>query len=537
MTGSIIINTPVGADIIVDGKKVGTVGEPVPETGKLSITTVPTGARVYTKRLGDYIYKGLAPQMMTLAASPVPFLVKVTKPEYSDIYDIVSLVPNGTVSRRYVMERISIEEPEEATTALNVTAHPNAEVFLYMEGAEGFISYGRTPQTLTLKARTGAWVPMEEAKRALAEIRLSAIENERVRTEDEKRTAMVDTAQEEYDNAKAERIDVEETLKGFRESYNLFQVSFNDFFSGYTMFTTEYHSLQADITAIEREILEMENMSSLDEWRQEYLTSCKSSLESLKSQQSQLQGTKDRLEEEKAQWAVDRDYWTSILLDYEQRRQQCRIYEDQMDAELVEAKLRVRAPFWLPTPGMKGVMWHLKLEENGYRTEVDEFLLEPGRPTTKDYALVKILDVTTPESLAPLIINTPRPLPPDSPFAFAWLYFVSWPQKLPYSAEQGVEDVTGNRYVCVGHCTYKFIKVRPGRRTYRYHGDPHNTKPVTVTLDIAPGETRYVQIDLVGLTAKERRVIELSGSDWLSCGGGASPRSRFAATKAAGRVS
>ena len=528
--GSVIIESPVGADIFVDGEKVGTVGKPIPETGGLAITTVPTGARIYTKRLGEYVYSGLSPQTLTLPASAVPLLVKVTKSEYSDVNDIIYLVPKGTVRRLYAMERIAIEEPEEATTALTVMAHPNAEVFLYMEGAEGFISYGRTPRTFTLKARTGAWVPMEEAKRALAEIRLSAIENERVRTEDEKRTAMVDTAQEEYDNAKAERIDVEETLKGFRESYNLFQVSFNDFFSGYTMFTTEYHSLQADITAIEREILEMENMSSLDEWRQEYLTSCKSSLESLKSQQSQLQGTKDRLEEEKAQWAVDRDYWTSILLDYEQRRQQCRIYEDQMDAELVEAKLRVRAPFWLPTPGMKGVMWHLKLEENGYRTEVDEFLLEPGRPTTKDYALVKILDVTTPESLAPLIINTPRPQPPDSPFAFAWLFLITWPKGLI----SRITDVTSSSCICSKFegCGYQFIKVKPGRRTYLFSGNAAYVRPITKTLDIAPGETRYVQLDAVKPTEAEK----LQMGDWLSCGGGASSRSRFAATKAAGMV-
>jgi hypothetical protein len=425
--GVVIIESPVGADIIVDGIKVGMVGAPVPETGKLSITTNPVGARVYTKRLGDYIYEGLSPQTLTLPASAVPVLVKVTKPEFADVHDIIYLVPNETAERVYAMERVAIEEPEEATTTLKVMSHPAAEVFLYMEGAEGFISYGRTPQTLTLKARTGAWVPMAEAKRALAEIRLSAIENERVRKEDAKRIALVVDALETYETAKDEREDVEETLNGFRESYNLFQASFNVFFTGYSTFTTDYTSLQSEITSLKREILELEGMKSLDTWEEDYLKSCKQSFSSIEGQLAQLQPMENELDVEKAQWDADRQYWTDILLEYEQRRQVCREYEDQMKQEWEEAKLRARAPFWLPTPGMKGVMWHLKLEEPGYRTEVDEFLLEPGKPMTKDYALVKILDVTTPESLAPLIINTPRPVPPDSPFAFAWLYFISWP--------------------------------------------------------------------------------------------------------------
>ncbi len=410
-TGTIIIESPVGADITVDGVKVGTVGAPVSETGKLSITTVPTGARVYTKRLGDYVYGGLSPQTLTLAASAVPVLVKATKAEFDDVLDIVYLLPNGTITKKYAMERIAIEEPEETTTTLKVMAHPAAEVYLYMEGAEGFISYGRTPQTLTLKARTGAWVPMEEAKRALAETRLSQIENERVEKEDEKRTAMVDAAQDAYTRAKAEREEVEGTLAGFRESYNLFQASFNVFFAGYTTFTTDYSSLQSEISVLEMEILQLESMDSLDTYEQQYLDGCKSALNTINVQLSQLQGIQDGLEVEKAQWDVDRNYWTEILLEYESRRQQLREYEEQMEHELIEAKLRARAPFWLPTPGMKGVKWHLKVVENGYRTEVDEFLLEPGRPVTKDYALVRILDVTTPESLAPLIINTPRPKP------------------------------------------------------------------------------------------------------------------------------
>jgi hypothetical protein len=511
-TGTVIIESPVGADIIVDGVKVGSVGAPVPETGKLSITTVPTGARVYIKRLGDYIYSGLSPQTLTLPASPVPVLVKVTKPEFADVYDIVYLIPKGTVERRYAMERVAIEEPEEATTTLKVMAHPAAEVFLYMEGAEGFISYGRTPQTLTLKARTGAWVPMDEAKRALAETRLSAIENERVATEDEKRTAMVNAALEAYDTAKEERKDVEETLSGFRESYNLFQASFNVFFSGYTTFTTECSSLQSDINMLKSEISQLEGMGSLSEWEREYLNDCRSTLASLVSQLSQVQGTKASLEAEKVQWDVDRKYWTDILLDYEQRRTQCREYEEQMENELIEARMKARAPFWLPTPGMKGVMWHLKLEEKGYRTVVDEFLLEPGRPTTKDYAIVKILDVTTPESLAPLIINTPRPRPPDSPFAFAWLYIITWPLKIVGR----VTDNTINRVICSSdgyRCGYKFIQVMPGRRSYTFSGHVSYMHPVTMTLDIAPGETRYVQLDGVTPTEAEKRAM----GDWLAC--------------------
>jgi hypothetical protein len=503
-TGAVIIESPVGADIIVDGVKVGTVGAPMPETGKLSITTVPTGARVYTKRLGDYVYAGLTPQTLTLPVSPVPFLVKVTKPEYSDTHDMVYLVPNETVDRRYAMERVAITEPEEATTALNVMAHPAAELFLYMEGAEGFISYGRTPQTLTLKARTGAWVPMVEAKRALAETRLSPIENERVKTEDAKRTAMVEAAQEAYDTAKAERKDVEETLAGFRESYNSFQASFNVFFSGYTTFTTDYSSLQSNITSLGMEISQLEGMGSLDEWDREYLNDCQSALATLKSQLSQLEGTKDSLDAEKVNWDADNSYWTNILLEYEQRRTQCREYEQRMENELIEAKLKARAPFWLPTPGMKGVMWHLKLEEKGYRTEVDEFLLEPGVPMTKDYAIVRILDITTPESLSPLIINTPRPIPPDSPFAFAWLYIITWPEKTHF--QWRVTDVKTNTTLCSGrgNCGYKFIQVKPGRRTYHFSGHTTYMKPVTMTLDIAPGETRYVQLDMVKLTVEEQ---------------------------------
>ena len=517
--GSLLISTPVGAPIFVDGKYVGTVGAPEPKTGKLRITTNPVGARVYTKRLGGYIYAGLSPQTLTLPASAVPFLVKVTKDEYSDVHDLVPLLPDGTVEQTYAMERIAIEEPEETTTSLKVTSHPAAEVFLYMEGAEGFISYGRTPQMLTLKARTGAWVPMDEAKRALTETRLSAIEDERVRKEDAKRTALVEAAQEAYDDAKAERKDVEETLRGFRESYNLFQASFNVFFSDYTSFTTDYSSLQSEIRSLEREILELESMGSLESWEREYLNTCRSSLPSLKALLSRLGTAKDSFDTEKAEWDMDNLYWTDILLDYEQRRTVCLEYEERMKNELIEVKLRARAPFWLPTPGMKGVMWHLKLEEPGYRTVVDEFLLEPGRPVTKDYAIVKILDVTTPESLAPLIINTPRPQPPDSPFAFAWLYIISWPTSVKYGFK--VTDVAANLRLCWPHgCqSYSFIKVKPGRRTYLIEGSRWDVmKPITRTLDIAPGETRYIQIDIIKPTEEERvELLGLMGGDWLGC--------------------
>ena len=536
-TGSVIIESPVGAVIIVDGVKVGTVGAPISETGGLSISTVPTGARVYTKRLGDYIYAGLSPRTLSLPASPVPVLVKVTKDEYSDVFDMVYLVPNETVQRVYAMERIAIEEPEEATTSLKVMAHPNAELFLYMEGAEGFISYGKTPQTLTLKARTGAWVPMAEAKRALSETRLSPIENERVRTEDAKRTARVNAAQEAYDTAKADRKDVEETLAGFRESYNLFQASFNVFFTGYSAFITEYTALQSDITLLGIEILELEGMGSLDAANQAYLDDCQSVLASCKEQLAHLEPMKASLDEEKAQWDADRQYWTDILLEYEHRLQICREYEAQMKGELEEAILRARSPFWLPTPGMKGVKWHLKLEEQGYRTEVDEFLLEPGVPTTKDYAIVQILDVTTPESLAPLIINTPRPRPPELPFAYAWLFIIPWPEDTPLL----VYDSAAREYIC-GYgekCAFNFIKVKPGRRTYIISRSPQGSQQVTKTLDIAPGETRYVQVDIVPLTKEQREAIrkeQEAGGDWLSCGGGASARSRFEATQAAGRV-
>ena len=532
--GVVIIESPVGADIIVNGIKVGTVGAPVPETGKLSITTEPVGARVYTKRLGAYVYAGLSPQPLTLPASAVPVLVKVTKDEYAEVHDIVYLIPNETVERRYAMERIAIEEPEESTATLKVMAHPAAEVFLYMEGAEGFISYGRTPQTLTLKARTGAWVPMAEAKRALAETRLSAIENERVRKEDAKRIAMVVAALEAYDTAKAEREAVETTLTGFRDSYNLFQTSFNVFFTGYSTFTTDYTSLQSEITSLKREILELEGIESLDEWEEEYLKSCKETLATIEAQLVQLQPMKEELEAEKAQWDADRQYWTDILLDYEQRRQICREYEDQMKAELEEAKLRARSPFWLPTPGMKGVKWHLKLEEPGYRTEVDEFLLEPGRLMTKDYATVRILDITTPESLAPLIINTPPPKPPAIPFAYAWLFIIPWP---PGTIR--VMDTTTNHVVCGANvkCSLNFLKVKPGRRTYKIWR--RYNQPVMRTLDLAPGETRYVQVDVIPLTEAQKaakRAAQAAGGDWLACGSGASPRSQFEAIKAAARV-
>jgi hypothetical protein len=510
-------------------------GAPVPEAGKVRITTNPVGARVYTKRLGDYIYAGLSPQTLTLPASAVPVLVKVTKPEFADVHDIVYLVSNETIEKVYAMERIAIDEPEEATTTLKVMSHPGAEVFLYMEGAEGFISYGRTPQTLTLKARTGAWVPMDEAKRALSETRLSPIEADRVQNEDAKRTAMVVAALENYDTAKEERKEVEETLKGFRESYNLFQTSFNVFFTGYSTFITDYTSLQSEITTFKREILELEGMESLDEWEEDYLESCKELLASIEGQLAQLQPMKNELEVEKAQWDADRQYWSDILLEYEQRRQICREYEDQMKAEFEEAKLRARSPFWLPTPGMKGVMWHLKIEEPGYRTEVDEFILEPGRPMTKDYAIVRILDITTPESLAPLIINTPPPKPPDIPFAYAWLFIIPWPEGHVY-----VLDVATRGLMCGYNqkCSMTFLKVKPGRRTYkiwrRYY------QPIVLTLDIAPGETRYVQVDVIPLTEAQKaakRAAQAAGGDWLACGSGASSRSRFEATKAAGKVS
>ena len=537
-TGSVIIESPVGADIIVDGVKVGTVGAPISETGKLSITTVPTGARVYTKRLGDYIYAGLSPRTLSLPASPVPVLVKVTKDEYSDVFNMVYLVPNETVQRVYAMERIAIEEPEETTTTLNATAHPNAELFLYMEGAEGFISYGRTPQTITLKSRTGAWVPMAEAKRALAEARLSAIESERVETEDARRVAIVDAAHEAYETAKAEREDVEATLSGFRGSYNLFQASFNVFFSGYSTFITDYSSLQSEIASLKIEIAQLEGMDSLDEWDEEYLKDCTSALSTLETQIAALQSTKDMLDAEKVQWDADRNYWTEILLDYEQRRQKCREYEEQMEHEWIEAKLRARSPFWLPTPGMKGVKWHLKLEEPGYRTEVDEFLLEPGVPMTKDYSIVQILDVTTPESLAPLIINTPRPKPPELPFAFAWLFIIPWPEGIPIH----VYDSAARKYICKWgeKCALNFIKVKPGRRTYIISRSPHGSQLVKKTLDIAPGETRYIQVDIVPLTPAQREEIRLkqeAAGDWLSCGSGSSTPGRFEATKAAARVS
>ena len=533
--GVVIIESPVGADIIVDGIKVGMVGAPVPETGKLSITTNPVGARVYTKRLGDYIYAGLSPQTLTLPASAVPVLVKVTKPEFADVHDIVYLVPNETVERVYAMERIAIEEPEETTTTLKVMSHPAAEVFLYMEGAEGFISYGRTPQMLTLKARTGAWVPMDEAKRALTETRLSPLEHERLETEDARRTAMVVAALEAYEAAKDERKDVEETLNGFRESYNLFQASFNVFFTGYSAFITDYTSLQAQVTSLKIEILDLEGRQSLETWEREYLRSCKQSLATIEVQLAELQPMKDELDAEKAQWDADRQYWTDILLEYEQRLQVCREYEDQKKQELEEARLRARAPFWLPTPGMKGVMWHLKLEETGYRTEVDEFLLEPGKPMTKDYAIVKILDVTTPESLAPLILSTPRPQPPDIPFSYAWLFIIPWP-----AGDVSVKDMVTNQLICGQKgdvCSLAFLKVKPGRRTYIIHRA--NCPPITKTLDIAPGETRYVQVDMIPYTKEERagiRAAQEAAGDWLSCGSGASQRSRFEATKAAGRV-
>lgn len=517
-TGTVVIESPVGADIIVDGRKVGSVGAPVSETGKLSITTVPTGARIYTKRLGDWVYGGLAPQTVTLPASPVPILVKITKPEFSEVYDMVYIPQKGIATKRYAMYRVAIEEPEETTTSLKVMSHPSGEVYLYMEGAEGFISYGKTPQMLTLKARTGAWVPMQEARRALSETRLSQKEQARVSTEDARRSELVRAIQIEYDDAKAERKDVEESLRGFRESYNLFQVAFNAFFSEYSAFITAYSGLRTSLISVQREIAELESLESLEEYEKLYLADLKSYIAVLKSQIAHFKPLKAVLDVEKEQWDLDKRYWTDIILEYEQRRAQCREYEEKMENELTEALLKARAPFWLPTPGMKGVMWHLKLEEKGYRTEVDEFLLEPGRPITKDYALVRILDVTTPESLAPLIINTPRPRPPDRPFAFAWLYIISWPLKIVAN----VRDNTINRTICHSdsyRCSYKFIQVSPGRRSYTFSGHTSYMRPITMTLDIAAGETRYVQIDGVTPTEAEKR----SMGDWLQCTSAGAP--------------
>ena len=55
--------------------------------------------------------------------------------------------------------------------------------------------------------------------------------------------------------------------------------------------------------------------------------------------------------------------------------------------------------------------------------------------------------------------------------------------------------------------------MKPGSRTYTFSGNASHIKPVTMTLDIAPGETRYVQLDIIPPTEKEKEDM----GDWLFC--------------------
>ena len=503
-SGYIVIETPVGAAIYVDGVRVGTVFAPVSDKGTLRIDSEPKGAKIYLKKTAGYVYHGLTPQTLALPAGAVPYIVRVEKTDFEYVYDLVYIPPGETVSRTYHMERVLAEEPEigkEPTATVTVRSTPQAEIWAYMEGAEGFVSYGMTPRTLTLKATRGMWVAMEEAKRARLEGRIAGEEVARFDTEAARRQALIDAAKIAYEEAKEAREEAYTTLRLFRQIFNEFLTAYNAFLSIYLSAKTRYNSLKVLYDTADDE--EKENIE-----------------DELKDLASEIAA----LEIEKVQWDADRKYWTDILQDYETRYQVSLDWEQQMKDEYEEAKVRAKAPYWMVTPGLLGTTWRLKLTKKDYADVVDKFTLMPGETYTKDYALVKALDVTTPESLAPFIESTPPPMVPDMPFAHTWLYIVCfdpnivvnavWYDGSPPPIKQGGAFsewhknhwqelgpvVCGNPIAIRGTCKGKFLKVPPGKHifyvsVYKTGIYGHWMKRQSIlkyTLYLAPGETRYI---------------------------------------------
>lgn len=516
--GYIVIETPFGAPIYVDGVLVGHVSAPVTDKGAFKIDSEPRGAKIHLKKTAGYVYHGLTPQTLTLPAGPVPYILRLEKAEYEYTYDLIYIPPGETLSKTYHLERAWAEEPEigkEPTASVTIRSSPPAELWMYMEGAEGFVSYGMTPKTLTLKATRGMWVAMPEAKKARAEGRVSGEEAARLDAEIAHREEMIRLAKEAYDEAKAARVEAEELLRTFQVIYNAFLTVYNSFLSRYGAFTTRYNALAGRITSLTSQY----NAASEDA-----KPDLAAQLAAAQGEQAAMESEKAALEAEKASWDADLSYWSDMLKYYEERVQMLREYEDQMKDEYEEAKVRARAPYWMVTPGLLGTTWRLKLTKEDYQEVVDKFTLAPGGTYAKDYALVKALDLTTPESLAPFIEDTPPPTPPEMPFAHTWLYIVCFDPNIAINAVWygGAEppiksggaflDWHKKNYQAIGavvcgnpnspkeECKGKFLKVPPGTHTfylsiYKRGVYGHWMKRQSILkykLSLAPGETRYI---------------------------------------------
>lgn len=515
--GYIVIETPVGAAIYVDGVKVGNVFAPVTGSGTFKVDSEPRGAKIYLRKTATEVYHGLTSQTLTLPAGPIPYILHLKKDDFVDVYDLVYIPPGEVVAKTYHMERETAEEPtmgEEPTSTVTIRSTPQAEIWAYMEGAEGFVSYGMTPKTLTLKATRGMWVAMEEAKRARAENRITGEESVRFDAEAERRQKMIDDAKEKYDEAKERREDAYETLRLFRELFNDFLTAYNEFLRLYTTAKSRYNALMTEYTSY------MTRYNAANAREKPGMEARKRQLEAeIAEGESEI----SRLEVEKAQWDVDRKYWTDILQDYETRYQLCLDWEQQMKDEYEEALVRAKSPYWMVTPGLLGTTYRLKLTKKDYADIVDKFTVTPGGSLTKDYALVKALDVTTPESLAPFIESTPPPGVPDMPYAHTWLYIVCFDPGVNINAvwyggsEPPIKQggaflnwhknhwqevgavVCGNPIVQRESCKAKFIAVPPGKNTFYVsiskagYGTWFKRQSILkYSLYLAPGETRYI---------------------------------------------
>lgn len=552
--GYIVIETPVGEPIFVDGVQVGTVTAPVTDKGTFKIDSEPRGAKTYLKKTADYVYHGLTPQTLTLPAGPVPYILRLEKAEFGDTHDLIYIPPGETLSKTYHLERVLAEEPEvgkEPTAAVTVRSSPPGELWMYMEGAEGFVSYGTTPKTLPLKATRGMWVAMEEAKTARAGGRVSGEEATRLDAEIAKRAEILRLAKEAYEEARAARVEAEELLSTFRGIYNTFLTAYNTFLSRYGDFKSRYNNFKSRYNAAtddERRAMEAENAA--------------------------MEAENAVLEEEKAEWEEDLKYWSDVLKYYEERVRMLREFEEQMKDDYDEAKVREKAPYWMVTPGLLGTTWRLKITKKDHQDVIDKFTLMPGEVCTKDYALVRALDLTTPESLAPLVLSTPPPGVPDMPFAHAWLFIVCWDRDVTINAVwyDGAAppikqcgdflDWHKRHYQAVGakvcgepvqprvDCKEKFLKVPPGKHTfyislYKKGYGPWSKRQTILneTLNLAPGETRYINVEYtsagattgsglcpfgVGLTWGE----EMAAKDYTLCGRPRMGAELFAAEKA-----
>ena len=522
--GFIIIEKPEGAPIFVNGSMVGTVAAPTTEKGKLRIDSTPQGAKIYLKKAAGEVYHGLTPQTLELPAGLVPYLLRLEKAEFGVTHDLVYIPPGEIVSKNYVLERVWAPEPEiEPTATLTVRSTPPAEIWLFMEGAEGFISYGTTPKTLTLKATKGMWVPMEEAKRARTEARITGPEAARFDKEDARRTALIEYARAMYEQAKVAREDADRTLSEFRLVYNEFMSTYRTFMTRYNTVIKNYNALMTrynNYKAQYSEFIARYQAASVEERRGLDAEKRRMEIEitRLESEIHTLEAEKMSFEAEKAGWDADTKYWSNILKYYEERLRLYREYEQQMKNEYEEAMVRAKSPFWMVTPGLLGTTWRLKLTKGTFQDVIDKITLSPGQTYTKDYGLVQMLDVTTPESLAPFIEYTPPPTIPDIPFAKSWIYIVLMAAKdknvtsVTSGLGAGVAGVGISRRAanvwCSGKCQAKFIEVPPGRRIYTINmqdSGGYGMTPkarirrtsMTKELNLAPGETRYVAAEFI----------------------------------------